>query len=81
MGLLGRNQAELDSTRLEIEYAGGPHSACQADVCNPDEIQTAVSQMTSLWGGINALIACAGVLGRSGPFLRTVLRPGVKSST
>jgi NAD(P)-dependent dehydrogenase (short-subunit alcohol dehydrogenase family) len=68
VGLLGRNQAELDSTRLEIEYAGGAALSLQADVCNADQIRDVVGEMTSLWGGIDALIACAGVLGPIGPF-------------
>lgn len=69
VGLLGRNQAELDSTRLEIEDAGGTALGLRADVCKPEEVLTAVGRMTSLWGGVDALIANAGVQGPVGPFV------------
>ena len=71
VGLLGRNQAELDVTRLEIEDAGGVSIGLRADVTNPDAVAGAVGRMTTEWGAVDALIANAGVQGPIGPFCKT----------
>jgi len=68
VGLLGRNQGELDSTKLEIEHAGGAALRIRADVCNYDQVAAAVEKMTSVWGAVNALVANAAVQGPVGPF-------------
>ncbi len=68
IGLLGRDQAELNSTRLEIEDSGGVAFPFRADVCNPDDVKTAVGLMTSKWGAVDALIANAAIHGPIGPF-------------
>jgi NAD(P)-dependent dehydrogenase (short-subunit alcohol dehydrogenase family) len=69
VGLLGRNQAELDATKLEIEHAGGTALRLRADVRRYSEVQTAVARMESVWGSIECVIANAGVVGPVGPFL------------
>lgn len=68
VGLLGRNQGELDSTKLEIEHGGGAALRIRADVCKYDEVTAGVEKMTSMWGGVNALVANAAVQGPVGPF-------------
>ena len=68
IGLLGRNEAELDSTRLEIEDAGGIAMVLCADVCVFEQMTAATAAMTSEWGRIDCLIANAGVQGPVGPF-------------
>ena len=69
MGLLGRNQAELDATKLEIEHAGGIALRLRADVRKFSEVSAAVARMESVWGPVEVLIANAGVVGPVGPFL------------
>jgi NAD(P)-dependent dehydrogenase (short-subunit alcohol dehydrogenase family) len=68
VGLLGRNEAELDVTKLEIEHAKGAALRLRADVCDFEQVCAAVERMTGTWGGVNALIANAGVQGPIGPF-------------
>jgi NAD(P)-dependent dehydrogenase (short-subunit alcohol dehydrogenase family) len=68
VGLLGRNQAELDLTRLEIEHAGGVAHSLRADVRDFEQVTVAVDRLDDLGGGIHALVANAAVLGPIGPF-------------
>jgi len=69
VGLLARTEAELDLTKLEIEQAGGTALKLRADVRKPEEIATAVNRVTDAFGGLNVLIAAAGVPGPIGPLL------------
>ena len=69
VGVLGRNQAELDATKLEIEHAGGTALRLRADVRKAVEVQAAADRMTSVWGSVDVLIANAGVVGPVGPFV------------
>jgi len=69
VGLLGRSQGELDVTKLEIEDAGGTALRLRADVRDYDQMVAAVDKMTSLWGGVHALVAAAAVQGPIGPFV------------
>ncbi len=69
VGLLARTEAELDLTKLEIEQAGGAALKLRADVRKPEEMATAVNRMLSVFGGLHALIAAAGVPGPIGPLL------------
>jgi NAD(P)-dependent dehydrogenase (short-subunit alcohol dehydrogenase family) len=68
VGILGRNQAELEATKIEIEHAGCTALRLRADVCKYSEMQTAVARMVSEWGPVEALIANAGIVGPVGPF-------------
>ena len=68
VGLLGRNQAELDLTRLEIEHAGGVAHSLRADVRDFEQVTAAVDRLDDLGGGIHSLVANAAVLGPIGPF-------------
>ena len=67
VGLLGRHQGELDVTKLEIEDAKGTALRLRADVTSFEEVAAAVERMNTVWGGVNTLIANAGVLGPVGP--------------
>jgi NAD(P)-dependent dehydrogenase (short-subunit alcohol dehydrogenase family) len=69
IGLLGRSQAELDLTKLEIEHAGGVAHGFRADVREPEQLTAAANRLGGMYGSINILIAGAGVLGPIGPFL------------
>lgn len=68
VGLLGRSQAELDLTKLEIEHAGGNALRIRADVRDFEQMTAAVDRMTVVFGAVNALVANAAVLGPIGPF-------------
>jgi 3-oxoacyl-[acyl-carrier protein] reductase len=68
VGLLGRNQAELDLTKLEIEHAGGVAHSLRADVRDFEQVTAAVDRLDDLGGGIDSLVANAAVLGPIGPF-------------
>ena len=68
VGLLGRNQGELDSTKLEIEHAKGAALRLRCDVCDYEQVAAAVERMSATWGGVQVLVANAGVQGPIGPF-------------
>jgi NAD(P)-dependent dehydrogenase (short-subunit alcohol dehydrogenase family) len=69
VGLLARSQAELDLAKLEIEQAEGTALRLRADVRSVDELAHAVDRMRETFGGLDVLIAAAGVQGPIGPFL------------
>jgi len=69
VGLLGRSQAELDLTKLEIEHAGGTAHRFRADVRDIEQLTAAVDRMALIYGPVHTLIASAGVLGPIGPFV------------
>ena len=69
VGLLARSQAELDLAKLEIEQAGGNALRLRADVRDPEQMMSAVDRMKVVFGGIDGLVAAAGVLGPIGPLI------------
>src|ERR1017187_900834 len=69
VGLLARSQSELDLAKLEIEQAGGKALRLRADVREPEELAHAGERMRSSIGGLDILIAAAGVQGPCGPSL------------
>ncbi len=68
VGLLGRSQAELDLTKLEIEHAGGAAHRFRADVRDYEQLSAAADRMTDHYGAVHVLVANAAVLGPIGPF-------------
>jgi 3-oxoacyl-[acyl-carrier protein] reductase len=74
VGLVARSQAELDLAKLEIEQAGGTAMALRADVRHPDQLASALDRMRNKFGGLDVLIAAAGVPGPIGPFLTTKVK-------
>jgi NAD(P)-dependent dehydrogenase (short-subunit alcohol dehydrogenase family) len=71
VGLLARTQAELDLAKLEIEQAGGNALRFRADVRDLEQVSAAVDRMRTVFGGIDILIAAAGVPGPIGSILTT----------
>jgi 3-oxoacyl-[acyl-carrier protein] reductase len=71
VGLLARSKAEIDAAHLEIEHGGGNALRLRADVCDREQLATAVDRMRVHYGEIDAVICAAGVLGPIGPFLGT----------
>jgi NAD(P)-dependent dehydrogenase (short-subunit alcohol dehydrogenase family) len=68
VGLLGRSQAELDLTKLEIEHGGGIAHRFRADVRDLEQVTAAVDRLAGIYGGVHTLVANAAVLGPVGPF-------------
>jgi NAD(P)-dependent dehydrogenase (short-subunit alcohol dehydrogenase family) len=75
VGLLARSQAELDLAKLEIEQAGGTALRIRADVRDLEQMNAAVERMRDTFGGLDILVAAAGVQGPVGPFLTTRQKP------
>ncbi len=71
VGLLARSQPELDLAKLEIEQAGGNALRIRADVRDLEQMIAAVDRMRVVLGGVDILIAAAGVPGPIGPLLTT----------
>jgi len=69
VGLLARSQAEIDLAKLEIEQAEGTAMRLRADVRDVDDLAHEVERMRDAFGGLDVLIAAAGVQGPIGPFL------------
>jgi len=69
VGLLARSQAELDLAKLEIEQAGGNALRLRADVRDLEQMVSAVDRMKVVFGGVDGLVAAAGVLGPIGPLV------------
>jgi NAD(P)-dependent dehydrogenase (short-subunit alcohol dehydrogenase family) len=71
VGLLARSQAELELAKLEIEQAGGNALRLRADVRDLEQLSAAVDRMKVVFGGLDILVAAAGVPGPIGPLLST----------
>lgn len=53
--------ANLDATRAAIEAAGGEFLALEGDIASPATAEAAVAAVMKQWGGIDALVANAGI--------------------
>lgn len=71
VGLLARSKGEIDAAHLEIEHGGGNALRLRSDVCDLEQLSTAVDRMKVYYGPIDAVICAAGVLGPIGPFLHS----------
>ena len=71
VGLLARSQAELDLAKLEIEQAGGNALRIRADIRDVEQMNAAVDRIRAVFGGLDVLVAAAGVQGSIGPFVAT----------
>ena len=71
VGLLARSQAELDLAKLEIEQARGNALRLRADVRDLEQLSAAVDRMRVVFGGLDVMVAAAGVQGPIGPLLQT----------
>jgi 3-oxoacyl-[acyl-carrier protein] reductase len=69
IGLLARSKAELDAAHLEIEHNGGNALRLRADVCDFEQMHTAVDRMRVHYGHLDVAICAAGTLGPIGPFI------------
>ena len=71
VALLARSPAELDLAKLEIEQAGGNALRLRADVRDLEQVNAAVDRVHVVFGGLDVLVAAAGVQGPVGPLLTT----------
>lgn len=61
VGIVGRNEASARSLREEIEALGGEAFIALADVARVEEVEQAVRECVRAFGGINTVVASAGV--------------------
>lgn len=58
---LATKASNLESTRAAVEAAGGAFLALEGDVSDPATAERAAAEVTKAWGGVDALVANAGV--------------------
>jgi meso-butanediol dehydrogenase/(S,S)-butanediol dehydrogenase/diacetyl reductase len=61
VGLIGRNAAAAEQVAEEVRVVGGDALITLADVRKPDELQAAVDRFVSAYGGVNTVVASAGI--------------------
>lgn len=71
IGLLARSKAELELTHLEIGQAQGLSLRLPANVCDFEQLMTALDRMRVHFGEVDVLICAAGVQGPIQPLLDT----------
>jgi 3-oxoacyl-[acyl-carrier protein] reductase len=79
IGLLARSEGELNLAQLEIEHAGGVAISILADVRDFEQMCRAVERMRTDLGGVDVLVAAAGVQGPIGPLVES--NPGAWAET
>ncbi|OUM98299.1 MAG: hypothetical protein BAA04_11995 [Firmicutes bacterium ZCTH02-B6] len=68
VGLLARRAEALKATAAAVQSAGGVALAMPGDVTLLADVQRAVGQMEAAWGGVDVLVANAGVARPRDPF-------------
>mgnify|MGYP001607333825 CR=1 FL=1 len=58
---LATKRANLESTRIAVEQAGSSFLALEGDIADPATADAAVAEVMKTWGGVDALVANAGV--------------------
>ena len=58
---LATRTSNLTETQAEVEAAGGSFLALEGDVSKPETAQAAVDAVVAEWGGIDGLVANAGI--------------------
>ena len=58
---LATKTANLEATAAEVAAAGGPFLALEGDVADPDCATAAVDAVVAAWGGLDGLVANAGI--------------------
>ena len=61
VGLIDRDEAAVADTAAEIELAGGEGLVLVADVTDEDQVAGAVEHAVAAWGGLDVVVANAGV--------------------
>lgn len=63
VGLIGRNQEELDEVQQQIETKHGEALSIKADISIPDEIHAAINETVHRFGRMDVVVANAGING------------------
>jgi 3-oxoacyl-[acyl-carrier protein] reductase len=66
VALLDRDPGAVEALAEELDALGAEVLATPADVTDDAEVTASVSQVLERWGGIQGLLNCAGVTGRTG---------------
>jgi NAD(P)-dependent dehydrogenase (short-subunit alcohol dehydrogenase family) len=61
VGLIDMDETAAGAVAAEIEAAGGEALVLRADVRNEDDVATAIERAASAWGGLDVIVANAGV--------------------
>jgi 3-oxoacyl-[acyl-carrier protein] reductase len=61
IGVLDIDRTAADETVTAITTAGGEAVAIVADLTKEQDVANAVDRLSALWGGLDAVIGCAGV--------------------
>ena len=61
IGVLDIDPTTADETVTAITTGGGEAVAIVADLTNEQDVANAVNRLSALWGGLDAVIGCAGV--------------------
>jgi meso-butanediol dehydrogenase / (S,S)-butanediol dehydrogenase / diacetyl reductase len=61
VGLIGRNSSAADLVAEEVRGAGGEAIILLADVRKADELEAAVKRFVTAYGGVNTVVASAGI--------------------
>jgi NAD(P)-dependent dehydrogenase (short-subunit alcohol dehydrogenase family) len=67
VGLLARNDAELEMAKLEIEQGGGKALRLRADVRKFEQMCAAAERMRAFFGRLDAVVCAAAIQGPIGP--------------
>ena len=58
---LATSIANLQETKAAVKAAGGEFLAMEGDISNPETAQNAVKEILEAWGGVDGLVANAGI--------------------
>src|SRR6266568_3493231 len=61
VGLIDRDEAAAGAVAGEIEAAGGEAIVLVADVTSEDDVAAAIERAAAAWGGLDVVVANAGV--------------------
>lgn len=70
VGVLARDEAEVDAVTESIRTAGGEALALLADIARPEQLRAAVEKLVDRWGRLDVVFANAGVNGLWAPIDR-----------
>ncbi len=79
--LCARTQDDLIAAQVQLKAEGGTGRILYhaADVSDPGQVHEVVEDMLMTFGGIEALVCCAGVYGPKGPFAKVDLDEWVRT--
>jgi len=61
VGLISRSKADLEAVAAIIAADGGESLVLSADVCQPEQLQSAIDTAAREWGGLDIVVSNAGI--------------------